>query len=144
MTRQPRESAKVQAAWVRTLRLESCAGKTGLRVSSRGCSLGWMLCLRVGDDAWHVCRRWPDTNQDPLAGLLGHEAARQQRIDGPSLELVVAVRESQPIGQVRGRRQFFGSQNPTIRVCDSEPRGDLRIRPRPHLDLRSRRRCSFG
>lgn len=44
---------------------------------------------------------WPDPNQEALARLLGEEAPAPgpERVNGPSLELVIAMRESQSIGQ---------------------------------------------
>jgi hypothetical protein len=69
----------------------------------------------------------PDPNQEALARLIGNEAPAPgpERVDGPSLELVIAMRQSQPIGQVRARRQFLGSQDPAARVRDLKPRDYL-------------------
>jgi hypothetical protein len=68
----------------------------------------------------------PDPNQEALARLLGEEAPTtgQERVDGPSLELVIAMREAQSIGQVCAGGQFFGAQYSPVGVGDFELGGD--------------------
>jgi hypothetical protein len=73
--------------------------------------------------------RASDSDEETVTRLIGHETptSGQELVDGPSLELVVAMRQAQPIGQVRAGREFFGAQDSTARVDDLEPRSDFQL-----------------
>lgn len=59
-------------------------------------------------------------------GLLGEEAPTTgpERVDGPSLQLIVAVGDSESLGEFGARRQVFGTQDATVGVRNFELRRD--------------------
>ena len=90
--------------------------------------LGWAgWCRRQAD---------PDENLAPALGGAEIPPPGQQRIDAPTLELVIAVRQPQPVVQVGSGLQFLRPQRSAIRIGDLEP-GD-RIQGEGHWTVHRR------